>query len=89
MKGIFLDCKSLNHLDITKLTIFYYNRKYLYIHILLDIKVDLSNFKTNNVSDMRIMFHGCSSLKELNVSNFVTDNVQFMSYMFSECNLLK
>ena len=32
------------------------------------------------------MFHGCSSLKELNLFNFNTNNVIYMSYMFSGCS---
>ena len=35
---------------------------------------------------MNGMFHGCSSLKELNLSNFNTNNVINMSYMFSKCS---
>ena len=35
------------------------------------------------------MFHGCSSLKELNLTNFNTNNVTNMSYMFSWCSSLK
>ena len=34
---------------------------------------NLSNFNTNNLTDMRAMFWGCSSLKELNLSNFNTE----------------
>ena len=35
---------------------------------------------------MSCMFHGCYSLKELNVSNFNTNNVTDMSCMFFECS---
>ena len=35
------------------------------------------------------MFHGCSSLKELNFSNFNTNNVTNMRYMFNGCSSLK
>ena len=34
--------------------------------------IDLTNFNTNNVTDMNDMFYGCSSLKELNLNNFNT-----------------
>ena len=35
---------------------------------------------------MSWMFHGCSSLKELNLSNFNTNNVTNMCGMFSKCS---
>ena len=50
--------------------------------------LDLSKFKTDNVTDMSYMFSGCSSLKELNLSNFKTDNLTNMSYMFYNCSSL-
>ena len=44
--------------------------------------LDLSNFNTNNVTNMRGMFYGCSSLNSLNLSNFNTINVKDMEGMF-------
>ena len=38
-------------------------------------ELNLSNFNTNNVTDMRSMFSECSSLKELNLINFNTNIV--------------
>ena len=49
-------------------------------------KLNISNFNTNNVTDMSGMFSGCSSLKELNLSNFNTNNVTYMRHMFSGCS---
>ena len=49
-------------------------------------EINLSNFNTNNVTDMAYMFTGCSSLKDLNLSNFNTNNVTNMEYMFSGCS---
>ena len=43
----------------------------------------------NNVTDMRSMFHGCSSLNSINLSNFNTNNVTDMSCMFLYCSSLK
>ena len=48
-------------------------------------ELNLSNFNTNNVTDMKYMFSGCSSLKELNLNNFNTNNVIDMRYMFDGC----
>ena len=50
--------------------------------------LDLSSFKTTNVTDMSNMFSGCSSLTTLDLSSFNTSNVTNMSYMFSTCNSL-
>ena len=50
------------------------------------IELNLSNFNTNNVTDMGYMFYKCSSLKELNLSNFNTNNVKDMSSIFSRCS---
>ena len=52
------------------------------------IEIDLSNFKTTNVDNMRTMFYGCSSLTSLNLSNFVTSKVTLMNYMFYGCSSL-
>ena len=48
-------------------------------------ELNLSNFNTNNVTNMRFMFDGCSSLKELNLNNFNTNNVTNMRGMFRGC----
>ena len=50
--------------------------------------LDLSNFNTQNATNMCGMFRGCSSLSNLNLSNFNTQNVTNMSYMFYECSSL-
>ena len=48
--------------------------------------LNLSNFNTNNVNDMRYMFSYCSSLTSLNLSNFNTNNVTNMEDIFSGLN---
>ena len=53
------------------------------------INIDLSNFNTNNVTDMDAMFANCSSLTYIDLSNFNTNNATSMRGMFSGCNLLK
>ena len=52
------------------------------------INIDLSNFNTQNVTDMDSMFSGCSSLTNINLSNFNTQNVTDMDSMFSGCSSL-
>ena len=47
----------------------------------LGIKLDLSGFNTENVTNMYQMFEDCSSLNNLNVSNFDTKNATNMTYI--------
>ena len=53
------------------------------------ISLDLSNFITQNVTNMSYMFNKCSSLENIDLSNFNTQNVTDMSFMFSSCLSLK
>ena len=50
--------------------------------------LDVSKFRTQNVTDMFYMFGDCSNLTSLNVSNFNTANVTDMDYMFNNCSNL-
>ena len=50
---------------------------------------NISNLKTDNVTDMSWMFYGCSKLTSLDVSNFKTDKVTDMMGLFSGCSGLK
>ena len=52
-------------------------------------KLDLSNFNTENVTDMREMFMTCVYLQSLNLSNINTQNVTDMYGMFNGCISLK
>lgn len=53
-------------------------------------EIDLSNFNTGNVTNMRSMFNGCRNVKKLDCSKFDTSNVTEMTYMFQYCiNLLE
>ena len=47
-------------------------------------ELNLSIFKTNDITNICYIFYGCSSLNKLNLSNFNTDNVTNMSGMFQE-----
>ena len=52
--------------------------------------LDLSNFNTNNSTDISILFYNCTKLKEIKgVNNFDTTKVMNMSYMFYGCNELE
>ena len=48
----------------------------------------IENLNTENVTSMRNMFNGCSSLTSLDVTNFNTAKVTDMRYMFCGCSKL-
>ena len=50
--------------------------------------LDVSNFNTSNINNMRYMFYACSNIINLNLSNFNTNKVTDMSYMFANCERL-
>ena len=54
--------------------------------------LNLNNFNTNNVKDMKYMFYNCSSLTSLNLNNFNTNNVKDMKDIFSnikkDCDII-
>ena len=50
--------------------------------------LNLSNFNTQNVTNMNSMFKDCNSLIKLNLY-FNTQNVTDMNDMFKNCNSLK
>ena len=50
--------------------------------------LDVTNFKTEHVTNMNRMFYNCSKLTSLDVTNFNTENVTNMSFMFSGCSTL-
>lgn len=51
--------------------------------------LDLSSFKTSNVTNMNSMFYRCTGLTILDVSNFNIDKVKDMQEMFYMCSALK
>ena len=52
------------------------------------LEIDLSNFNTSHVTNMRSMFDGMSNLTTLNLSSFDTSNVTDMSFMFAHMHSL-
>ena len=53
------------------------------------VKLDLSNFNTQNVTNMCDMFNRCYNLKKIILDNFKTQNVYDMSFMFYYCESLE
>ena len=50
--------------------------------------LNLSNFNTQNVTNMKYMFYYCFLLTNLNLSNFNTQNVTNIQGMFYYCKSL-
>jgi len=50
--------------------------------------IDLSNFDTNNDTNMAVIFKECSSLTNIDLSNFNTNNATNMYGMFYGCSSL-
>ena len=48
--------------------------------------IDLSGWKTSNVTTMGYMFNSCSGLKSIDLSGFDTSKVRDMDYMFYSCS---
>jgi surface protein len=49
------------------------------------MSLDVSNFNTENVTNMRSMFEDCEILKNLNINNFCITNVVRINNMFEDC----
>ena len=64
------------------------NTSYMFKYCSSLTTLDLSNFDTSKVTDMRGMFSSCQSLTNLDLSNFDTSNVTDMSRMFQSCRSL-
>ena len=50
--------------------------------------IGIANLKTENVTDMRAMFRGCSRLSSIDVSGFNTSKVEDIGYLFRDCSSL-
>ena len=66
----------------------YKNLQNMFCNCLLLTSINLSNFNSNNVTNMSCMFSGCSSLKSINLSNLNTNDVTNMSGMLYNCSSL-
>ena len=52
--------------------------------------LDLSNFNTENVTDMSFMFNQCQRLKEIKgINKFITNKLTNMNAMFQLCKELE
>ena len=60
----------------------------MFFHCRNIIEMDLSLFKTSEITCFAGMFNGCSSLTSLNLSNFDTSQATSIFYMFNDCSSL-
>ena len=51
--------------------------------------IDVTNFNTSQVTNMKHMFYDCDSLTSIDLSNFAIEQVSRMEYMFYKCSNLK
>ena len=51
--------------------------------------IDLSNFDTEDITNISYIFYGCNELENINFTNFTTYNVTEMSHLFKGCFSLK
>ena len=51
--------------------------------------LNLSNFDTEDITNIAYMFYGCNELETINFTNFTTYNVFEMSHLFKGCLSLK
>ena len=51
--------------------------------------INLSNFNTNNISDMTKMFYNCSSLTSIDFGNINTSSVTSMEELFYNCTSIQ
>ena len=54
----------------------------------LETFIGLDYLNTSNVTNMYMMFYGCTNLTDLDLSHFNTQNVTDMTLMFGSCNAL-
>ena len=76
------------YLNADSSEMFYYSKYYDEQKIKNILEIDLSNFNTSKVTNMRYMFSGMSNLTTLNLSNFDTSKVTNMYAMFSDMSNL-
>jgi surface protein len=49
-------------------------------------ELNITNFRTKNITDMSFMFSGCSSLKELDISNIKFNDKIDINKIFYRCS---
>ena len=92
MDGMFASCKKLK--EITGIDNFITNKVESMVATFYWCSeleyLDLSNWNTSNVKNMKIMFNNCNKLKEIKgINNFITNKVEIMDSVFVLCSELE
>ncbi len=90
MSSMFRECINLANLTLSAkfVTSSVTDMGFMFTNITMT-EIDLSNFDTSNVTNMKSMFHGCTRLEVLDVSSFDMTNVTKVLYMFESANKLR
>ena len=86
--NLFSECKSIESINFKKFSNSN-NMRFMFYRCKSLKELNLSNFNTDNVTDMSYMFRECSLLQKINLSNFNTSKVTNMHSMFYGCISLK
>jgi len=90
MQDMFLNCESLESLDVSELRTSSAESMYQMFRGCKSLEtLDIRNFDTSSVKYMYGMFSTCANLRELQLGNFDTSNVDNMGIMFSACHQLR
>ena len=65
------------------------NCSYMFYNCKNLLKIDFSNFNSDNVKDISYMFYCCTNLLDIKFANFNTINVTNMGCIFKGCKTLK
>lgn len=93
MSEMFLNCKSLTHLDITGLNTEKVTSMYAMFKGCSGLTyLSVENFRTYNVTSMASMFEGCTNLitiRETDAPYFTDDKNEHIDAMFKDCRSLE
>ena len=79
-KGVYI-IKYIFRKNLSRINNMFYDCEYIR-------SINLSNLKTEKVTNIKEMFCNCYSLETIDLSSFQTKNVKDMSYMFYGCSSL-
>ena len=78
----FIDANGINRFDTSDAK----TMSYMFYKCTNLKKLDLTSFKTIQMTHLNNMFASCTNLKEIDLSSFVTKNVINMAHMFNKCS---
>ena len=88
INSMFNYCKNLTNIQNLNISTNITSAVFTFHYCSKLTSLDLSNWNTSNVTNMRGMFRNCPNLTSLDVNNWDTTKVTTMSYMFDCCSNL-